>query len=152
MEIFGYTVFCDDIREEVNGKHTLVGCYSGGLKFHQEPPATRSKLCAWTTLLLPKEYTFQKAKIFAKRAAGGKEEVIFNQEIFATEIPKEILENSEDDLISVSIFIIWTPFKMEASGYIKVRAVFDEGDEVKLGALKISFSENSATVTTFAPP
>src|SRR5260221_12989855 len=32
IEPTGFTIFCDDIREEVNGKVSLIGCYGADLR------------------------------------------------------------------------------------------------------------------------
>lgn len=42
---YGSVVFCDDIREEVSGKVTLVGCYGADLVVGGEVPAILPKLC-----------------------------------------------------------------------------------------------------------
>src|SRR5579864_3625715 len=42
---YGHTIFCDDIRFEINGKVTLVGIYAGDMVFGRELPATLPKFC-----------------------------------------------------------------------------------------------------------
>ena len=44
-DAFGNTTFCDDIRMEVNGKLTLVGCYSTELYATSNFPIIIPKLC-----------------------------------------------------------------------------------------------------------
>ncbi len=44
-DAFGHTTFCDDIRMEINGKLTLVGCYSTELHVHSSFPVVIPKLC-----------------------------------------------------------------------------------------------------------
>ncbi|WP_223483662.1 DUF6941 family protein [Pseudomonas sp. A-RE-19] len=44
MSRFAYSIFCDDIRHEVNGKTSLMGVYQGSLLL-QEFPAMLPKLC-----------------------------------------------------------------------------------------------------------
>jgi len=41
---FGYTVFCDDIRNEIGGKTTLVGVYAGDLVLQSPLPASIPRL------------------------------------------------------------------------------------------------------------
>lgn len=41
-------IFCDDIRHEINGKVSLIGCYSG-LMYVQSFPANLPKLCVHVT-------------------------------------------------------------------------------------------------------
>lgn len=41
--IFGNTIFCDDIRHEVDGKVSFIGTYQGGLQVNGPFPATVPK-------------------------------------------------------------------------------------------------------------
>ena len=41
---FGYTIFCDDVRNEINGKVTLVGVYAGDVIVLGTLPVTLPKL------------------------------------------------------------------------------------------------------------
>jgi hypothetical protein len=42
---YGHVVFCDDVRQEIDGKLTLVGVYNGNLTVFGEFPAVLPKLC-----------------------------------------------------------------------------------------------------------
>jgi hypothetical protein len=44
-DIFGHTIFCDDIRQEVGGKFTYVGVYSGFMFVQGAFPVVLPKLC-----------------------------------------------------------------------------------------------------------
>lgn len=37
MKLYADTIFCDDIRQEVTGKHLLIGVYSGQVLVHEGP-------------------------------------------------------------------------------------------------------------------
>lgn len=37
-DCFGFTIFCDDIRDEIGGKHSFIGTYSGRLFVHGDFP------------------------------------------------------------------------------------------------------------------
>ena len=41
----------------------------------------------------------------------------------------------------IAIPIQWTALEFQSSGYIKVRARLDEGEEIKLGALRVAFAD-----------
>ena len=43
-QIFGYTVFCEDVREELAGRKSYMGIFQGGLGLLTPPPATLMKL------------------------------------------------------------------------------------------------------------
>jgi len=44
-EAFGTTIFCDDVRMEIGGKLTFVGCYSGKMFIHSGFPVVFPKFC-----------------------------------------------------------------------------------------------------------
>ena len=41
----GSTIFCDDIRYEINGKVTLVGVYAADMVLPNDFPVTLPKIC-----------------------------------------------------------------------------------------------------------
>ncbi|MGH6824092.1 hypothetical protein [Methyloceanibacter sp.] len=42
--VFGWTIFCDDIRAELGGKFSFMGCYTGNLIVHDKLPLMLPKL------------------------------------------------------------------------------------------------------------
>jgi hypothetical protein len=55
--VFGHTIFCDDIRDEVGGKVTFVGVYTSNIFVHVPFPATLPVFAFGITL-------FQKRSVF----------------------------------------------------------------------------------------
>ena len=55
-----HSIYCDDVRREINGKITLVGTYPGGLTFNQPAPAILPKLCIVLTAQTPIENLFER--------------------------------------------------------------------------------------------
>lgn len=51
-------IFCDDIRHEINGKLSLIGCYSGEM-YVPTFPVTLARLCVHFNLSTPKEKPFE---------------------------------------------------------------------------------------------
>src|SRR4051794_25107175 len=43
-DTYGYTIFCDDIREEGNKKRIYIGVYNAVMNVRDSPPATLMKL------------------------------------------------------------------------------------------------------------
>src|ERR1700675_16626 len=54
-DIYGYTIFCDDIRQEIGGKFTYVGVYSGFMFIQPSFPVVLPKLCLAITFLQRRE-------------------------------------------------------------------------------------------------
>lgn len=45
MALTAVAVFCDDIRQEVGNKVSIIGVYGGDIKFKAKPPIVYPKLC-----------------------------------------------------------------------------------------------------------
>lgn len=149
MEPYGSTIFCDDIRNEVSGKLTLVGCYSGVMNFNNPAPATLPTFAMLLNIKVPITVKFEKIRIIVLKEEGDEVSEIFSIE---TEIKQSVGDNEKgintDDkenekFISLTVPHKWSPFHIKNSGFIKVRAYLDEGLEIKAGALKVNFASES---------
>lgn len=139
---FGYTIFCDDIRDEIGGKLTFVGVYSAALIVHTDFP-----------LHLPK---FGMAIRYYERHGSCSDEVTLEISIPGDdenspsgqgslnlqEVRRAALENPPDsqyDLayIHVGTNIIFSPLVIPQQGLIKVRARCG-AKIIKLGSLTIT--------------
>lgn len=143
-EAYGVTVFCDDIRHEVNGKMTLVGCYASELNFSGPPPGILPTFAALVNLRFPRESQFETLTLHVTKIEGGDSTEIFSAETKFS--PDAFLDNSEveasdssEKILSVVVPIQWTPLVIAAPALIRVRAKLDSGEEVRAGSLKINF-------------
>ena len=48
---YGYTIFCDDIRDEVGGKTSFIGTYRGVMRIHGDLPITLPKFCIYAVFV-----------------------------------------------------------------------------------------------------
>lgn len=143
-EAYGITVFCDDIRHEINGKITLVGCYASELNFSGPPPGVLPTFAALVNLRFPRGNTFETLNLSVTKVEDGE-----TSEIFAAETriaPEAFLENSDsaagnagEKVLSVVVPIQWTPLVFSAPALVRVRAKLDSGKEVRAGSLVINF-------------
>lgn len=62
-ERFVFCQFCDDIRQEINGKITLVGVYQGGLQISGPLPAVIPMLSIACSIWTPKDRPFTNLKV-----------------------------------------------------------------------------------------
>ncbi|MBV1927074.1 MAG: hypothetical protein KUG62_07930 [Rhodobacteraceae bacterium] len=151
-EPYGTTIFCDDIRHETNGKLTLVGCYSSDLNFSGPAPGMLPVFAALVNIRIPKSITFSSLRIHVLKEEGSEKSQIFDAAIEITDDEKtqsresDDGENMEDKIVSITIPIQWSPLPMKEQGLIKVRAYLDDSNEIRLGVLKINFS-NEVTGT-----
>lgn len=143
MTIKGFATFCDDIRQEVGGKITLVGCYTGEMTVHGEAPATLAKLGFQARLVFPAQIAPKKIDVRVDFVPG--DETLFEATLNIPEGEhKKALGRVEPDgtgdeaqfvLIQHTIL---SPLEIPREGRIRVRAVVD-GETVKLGSLRIRF-------------
>ena len=144
-EPYGVTTFCDDIRFEMNGKLTLVGCYSNELNFSGPPPGLLPVFAALVNIRIPINVKFKSIKIRIIKEEGGDVSQILEAEINAEEekietiVENEELDDVEERIISLTFPCRWSPLSLKEEGFLKVRAYIDEDQEIRLGALKINF-------------
>lgn len=143
-EAYGITVFCDDIRHEINGKMTLVGCYSSELNFSGPAPGVLPTFAALVSLRFPRGVNFETLILNVAKIEGGESSEIFSAE---TKIASEAFldesgneeENIDDKVLSIVVPIQWTPLVFSGPAFLRVRAKLDTGQEVRAGSLKINF-------------
>jgi hypothetical protein len=133
----GHTAFCDDVRQEVSGKQTLVGVY-GPIMFVSEIPTTLPQIfCVITYREAPD--VFGEVAIRVIHEVGDEETVMteINLDIAKDDLPPPPPETAEPFLMREAKFVVpISPFNVKGPGHLKVRAF--RGDvEIRLGALKI---------------
>jgi hypothetical protein len=146
-EPYGTTTFCDDIRYEVNGKLTLVGCYSTSLNFNGQAPGVLPTFAALVNLRVPTNMQFEKISLRVTKIEEGQETTLLEMHI---ENPSEHNDadfestddtNEEGRVLSISVPCQWTPLSFSKAGKIRVRAYFDDDQEIRLGVLSVEFKE-----------
>jgi hypothetical protein len=136
---FGYALFCDDIRNEADGKTTLVGVYSSEMVFHAGLPAVLPKFGIVVKFFeLPNESKDSvKLEIFlpgdSEDVPSIVSEIPFDQ---IRAMPK--LEGTHDDdmRIGATFNLVVSPLNILKEGHIRVRAI--RGDQiVRLGRIRV---------------
>lgn len=136
MTRFAYSIFCDDIRNEVNGKHSVMGVL-GNLMYLAEFPAVLPKLCAVLTASTPHDQPF-KAVIFKGTMDGV---VLF--EIGLDSVQIEQMQKQNEGLIEdpkryeAKAMVVISPLHLAAPTKIKV-SVLADGEEIECTGIQIS--------------
>ena len=147
-EPYGIAVFCDDIRQEINGKLTLVGCYGPELRILGTYPTVLPILAAQVNIRVPGMSKIESLRIVVtKEDADGLEEILSMEPdttdgLAASDEEKSLIESGEK-IMSVSVGCKWSPIQFTSDSKIKVRAFINGGEEVKLGSLYISAIETT---------
>jgi hypothetical protein len=142
---FGYVIFCDDVRNEVDGKTTIVGAYGADIVFGIPLPVTVAKFAMVIKYfeLLNESIDPVKIEVYVPGDEDGKPSTSIDlpvEEIRNMPLPKGT--DIEDARIGASFNIILSPFTILKEGYIKVQAVRGN-DIIKLGRLRVNVNSPS---------
>jgi hypothetical protein len=144
MERYGYSIFCDEIRNEVGGKLSFVGCYNAIMFAASKFPVTLPKFCIHFHVFSPVTQPYESVR--SRCYVPGRSDPIAEE---AIEVPK--LEDQMDLLASlpkdggsmpcivVAASLVFTPFEIPEPGLIQVRALINGGPgELQLGSLTVA--------------
>ena len=137
---FGITLFCDDIRREVGGKHTYVGVYGGDMTVVSNEPALLPILSMAAMLFTPPDFTFTSVKVQVLREVPNEgDQVLVEQEIPGMQSREKGKGLKHNINFSLSPFLVDRDFKL------KVKAFFDDATEVRLGSLSVKLKPSANT-------
>lgn len=126
-----YTIFCDDLRQEVGNKVSYMGAYQG-MMFVEAFPFVLPKLCVAVTLRLPLD---KRPKTLVFRMYM-QDTVIAERSFDTTLIANQAAAEPNHDAAYTTVFFQFMPFAAEAPTRLKSRVYLDD-QELKAGALNI---------------
>lgn len=135
MNRYAHSVFCDDIRQEVGGKLTLVGVYSGALLVPTFPTVL-PKLCIVLDIVTPADKPFQQLKVRVLRD----DETLADGDVHIADLSPGNAEALDglvadgDRLQSVMVHFVFSPLKLDKPGVVRIR-VETEGEELRARGL-----------------
>ena len=146
QEAHGLTIFCDDIRHELGGKLTLVGCYGSELQFSGPAPGLLPTFACLINIRISISLVFKTIAVYVlKETAGVKEEMFRQQVEFSSSIKSsdvvEIPSSPSEKVRALAVPVQWISVVLPGETTIKVRATIDGGEEIRLGVLKCVFQE-----------
>jgi len=127
-------IFCDDIREEVRGKKSLIGCYSGVMEV-SDFPITLPKLCVHAILQTPGTRPFRTVKVFVLQD----EDILAEGELPAME---QAPAQEPNQLLRIDVQFVFSPLTLEKPCALRVRAEID-GVETRGLALEVKAKEQA---------
>jgi hypothetical protein len=122
LDRFISTQFCDDIRQEVGNKLSLMGCYSATIQV-ERVPAVLPKLCAVVKVYTPLERPFTRLAVRIVRDEQTLAELRFPPENFA--FAGDTSAGSRWQMVSAGL--VMAPFHVESSCTLCVEAETEEG-------------------------
>jgi hypothetical protein len=119
-DFFGYSIFCDDIRQEIDGKVTYVGVYSGAMAIRAKLPIVLPKFCIGIVFA-------QRRPLFTPDIGirifvpGDSDEKASIEAQFSGpfELPEE--KTAEATMVRMTANVVFSPFPINNAGAIKVR-------------------------------
>ena len=147
----GYSIFCDDIRHEINGKTTHVGVYNGHLIVAGSLPVTLPQICVAITLrLLPPA---DPVKPIVKIFRSDEPDPLFTFEAEIEPMEAQLIPSPLPNLEPDSVTFIQMGVTAQIQGLVingpcalKVRAFIGD-DEVRLGSLQIAVQPSTFDIS-----
>lgn len=143
---YGFAIFCDDVRNEINGKTTFVGTYSQKLFFHGAPPAGLPLLsvCTWYRFA-PTEVPLSLEFRLVYEAVSGEETLLQSVIIELPEekpeiAPLKVSDEHAQRYLELRHIAQLRDVHFTEPGRLKVR-VYDGDREVRIGTLHVEFVE-----------
>lgn len=131
---FGYALFCDDIRQEVGNKVSLMGLYTGVAVFESEFPITIPRLCIAVHFVQDREDEVKPVKLKVISTNDDGEQLILEGDLDMQ--VERIPVAPGATRMTTAAHIVLSPLTIEKPGAIRVRAYYGE-EEYKLGGLQI---------------
>jgi hypothetical protein len=141
QDYVAYTIFCDDIRQEIGGKVSYMGVYRGGKLFAHSPfPLTLPKFGLAVHYAQKKGHFVRPTslRVYLPGDDEGKPSIEAEFPTVIDELNGDAppIAGTDPTFIAAMIQLVLAPLVITQSGPIKVRAV--RGDEmIRLGTLEV---------------
>lgn len=140
--VFGYTLFCDDIRQEVNGKVTLVGVYGGEMTVFADLPTLLPKLALAVNYYETPDQTEEHLELLIF-FPGDSEDAPTSRAKVPSEAIAELRKSgqiaalpAEDQRVGITMHVVFSPVTVKEDGFVRVRMARGQ-DVIRLGSLRI---------------
>jgi hypothetical protein len=144
-DVHGYTIFCDDIRQEMGGKISFMGVYSGTMFIHGEFPFTLPKFGFGITLMQRREILEPNIQVKIFLPGDAEEtpsistqasETVEGTVAAQTAAAVEGLPMGDERVVAMHMHLIAAPLIFKEPGIMKVRAL-RRGDLIRLGSIRV---------------
>jgi hypothetical protein len=135
-------IFCDDIRHEVGGKMSYMGCYQDEI-IVETAPVLLPKLCAFISIVTPEERPFESLKI---RVVQDDDVELARMDVPIKGITEtnQIFDNTSTRK-TINTAIVFSPFAIEKPTMLRLMAMTEEGEIIGPRILiKVTATQESA--------
>jgi len=145
LQPYGITTFCDDFRQEANGKFIIIGGYSGIMTINSEAPATLPNFAIVFNVNIPLDFKFDKVKLEAVFESDEEEIKLLELELEHDEknTNKELssrLIDTERKMLKIFHPAIVSPFNIAQDCLISTRIYLDD-KMFRTGSLEVKFEK-----------
>lgn len=150
---FGYASYCDDIRQELGGKISLMGIYRADMRVPFFP-ITLPRFCIVATYCRPYEGEAPRPNNFEFRVwlpgtspdAPPLKVVLPERDIGAIRLPNAaelLVEDPEaQPIVRIDLPVFIQPFVIPTPGKVRIRAFWND-EETRVSALRITRMDES---------
>lgn len=121
------TTFCDDIRQEVGYKYSMIGCYPGGELIIDRLPVTLPKLFAAVQIITPLSKLFESLTI----RAFINDKIILEDILPIDKLPNESeinrVKGPDDSVFTMLLHFAFVPLFVESESRLRIEAETEEG-------------------------
>jgi len=156
-DYFGYTLFCDDVRQELGGKASFIGCYRGIMFVHDPFPAVIPKFVVAINFFQRKEVIRDSVRVRIYLPGDVEdhdkpaqiEGVIGSARESAERIAADLSKfpGVDTSYMRIESPLVFTPLILSQPGIIKVRILLDNDLAVRIGQLQVVAGGNAASTT-----
>jgi len=134
-EISATTIFCDDIRQEVNNKASLIGCY-GSRMLLENIPAVLPRLCAAAYIKIRPGVAVGSIAVRALLGAETIASFALPDAVQSIETLRASGQGSDDGCVTLSAFMVLSPFMLSEPSTLRIMIDVD-GAQITAGMLGI---------------
>lgn len=142
---YGYTVFCDDVRQETGGKTSHMGIYRSKLIVNTSLPVTIPRLAFVIYYFERPDESTEPVSLHVYMPGDDDNAPVFTANLPVDAMRAQVQERDTpavDPLISVILSFVAGPVELKSEGPIRVRAY--RGDlEIRLGTLLVTAQPTS---------
>ena len=144
-DVYGYTLFCDDIRLEADGKFNFIGTYQSQMFVQGSFPVTLPKFAFGISLLQRREHFVADARILIFLPGDSDEAPSIQSEVKETmegatlgqaNLISDFLTEEQKSYIAFHANFVCVPLTINQPGSIKVRVVHKDR-LIRLGSLAV---------------
>jgi hypothetical protein len=143
LNSWGFSLFCDDLRQEVGGKLSVMGIYGADMLFPAtvEFPIAIPKFCILVKYYEAKDAFTNDIIIRVFLPGDTKQTPMVALPIQRAHLPPDAgapypLDEDQERIFNLTVPLTMAPFQIKQEGFVKVRAVVGE-TTTRLGSLRI---------------